>query len=314
MSGGLQVDAFLEPPDAGTAAGNVVVGTPLVLIIEARHDPGEIALMPENLDLGPALGERRFARQHQRRQDENTEVDTYRLELIPFEAGELTIPSIPVAVGSTTAETPALVVSVETTFTEEELPVASSTQPAALAALEEMAAPDPPARRVDVFDPTLLWALLVIALLGLMAYFFRRQRRTAPAEATEAPPPPARPAHEVALEALESLRNRDLMAQGDFKRHYTELSMILRTYVGNRYAFESVELTLDELLNALRGRASKELEVDTLMAVLATADHVKFAKGIPNLGDGYEDLERARRIVTRSTLTPAQTTNGEILA
>ena len=331
MSVPFELEAFLERVEAGSAAGPssaagpgsaagaetvgtdrpVRVGTPFRLVIEARHAPGEIALLPEALELGSQLGERTFARRHQRRQDGDAEVDVYRLELVPFEAGEITIPAIPLAVGSTVSETPELVVTVETTFTRDELPIATSTQPAALAALEEMAAPDPPARRVEVFDPTLLWTLLVVAGLGLVAYLFLRRRTQAPAPRAASPAAPARPAHDVALAALETLQARDLMAKGDFKEHYTELSMILRAYVGDRYAFESVELTLDELLNALRGRVSKELEVDTLMAVLAAADHVKFAKRIPKLGDGYEDLERARRIVTRSAPEQARAKNGE---
>lgn len=308
MSIPLTVDAFLERPDAG-AAGEVTisVGTPFSLVIEARHAPGQIALLPEALDLGPSLGERTFARVHRRGRDAEVEVDTYRLELVPFEAGDLTIPEIPLAVGSTVSKTPALVVTVDTTFTAEELPVATSTEPAALAALEEMAAGDPPPRRVDVFDATLLWAVAIAALLGLLGYLWLRRKRRPAAPRPEAPPAPARPAHEVALYALDALKAQDLMATGGFKEHYTELSMILREYVGRRYGFESLELTLEELLDALRGRASKELEVDTLMAILASADHVKFAKRVPTLGDGYEDLDRARRIVTRSTPEPSAT-------
>lgn len=331
MSVPFELNAFLERVDAGAAAGRspgadpgstagtrrgnadvpVQIGTPFRLVIEARHAPGEIALLPETLELGPSLGERTFARQHLRRQEDEAEVDIYRLELVPFEAGEITIPAIPLALGATVADTPALVLTVETTLTKDERPIATSTQPAAIAALEQMAAPDPPARRVEVFDPTLLWVILATAVIGLLAYLVLRRRPAAPASPANLPPRPARPAHEIARDALQALGAKDLMAKGEFKQHYTELSMILRIYVGNRYDFESIELTLDELLNALRGRASKELEVDTLMAVLVAADHVKFAKRIPDLGDGHEDLERAHRIVNRSAPEQTHATNGE---
>ena len=322
MSTPFEVDATLEslghpdggPHDPSGGPPTIIVGTPFHLVLQARHDPGKIALLPETLDLGSKLGERAFARQHVRQQEEGAEVDIYRLELVPFESGELTIPAIPLAVGSTVAKTPELVLTVETTFSAEELPIATSTQPEALAALEEMAAPDPPARRIDVFDPTLLWVLCGAAVVVLVTYLVLRRRATVPEEAKLEKPAPKRPAHEIALEALDTLKIKNLMAAGEYKEHYTELSMILRIYLGDRYTFESVELTLEELLEALRSRVSKELEVDTLMALLATADHVKFAKRIPVLAEGYEDLERARRIVTRSTPEQAQATNGELPA
>jgi hypothetical protein len=92
--------------DAGEAA--LRVGEPFLLVVEARHAPGAIAVLPEEVALGEALGERRPARRLLRRDEGGAQIDRYELELVPFDSGTLTVPAIPLALGSTTASSPAL--------------------------------------------------------------------------------------------------------------------------------------------------------------------------------------------------------------
>ena len=106
----LQAKARIVETDAGAS---YTVGTPITVEIEARHALGGVALLPDPLGLPAALGERRRLRQHERRREGDLDVDVYRLELVPFMAGLVEIPPLPLAVGSTVTETEPLLVEVD---------------------------------------------------------------------------------------------------------------------------------------------------------------------------------------------------------
>jgi hypothetical protein len=119
--------------------------------------------------------------------------------------------------------------------------------------------------------------LVVLLLLKALAALRGRPKKAVP------PPPPAppRPAHIRALEALEALRAEGLVASGERKRFYFRLSEIVREYLGERYGFESLELTTTELLAHLRDRPTPGLDHARFGAWCADCDLVKFANHAP---------------------------------
>ena len=294
----LQVDARLALPDAGTLA----VGESFRLLIEARHAPGEVALLPANLPLPPALAERPNRRKRTRTRDGAVETDHFELELMAFEAGLVEIPALEVAVGSTVAATPRLEIDVRSNLSEDELLVASTTTAeaasAAMAELERLSAPDPGTRSVPVLNRPLLYGLGAIVLLLFFALLARRFLRPRSIDsAPQVPAPPPRPAHEVALERLAELASAGHVARGDMKSHFVGLSEILRVYVGARYGFDSVELTHFELTEALRQIDTPGLDEDELLRLLQSADLVKFAKFTPERDEADAAWSRARHLV-----------------
>lgn len=206
-----------------------VVGRPLILEIEARHPPGLVALLANDLDLPDALGERRRARRHERRTEGLVQLDIYRLELIPFRPGLIEIPPLKLALGSTVAETAPILVTVESSLAEDEQEVASSTQSEAIAVLENMAAGNPPPEAVFTADYRIGLVVLSIAVLLLIAVLARKLLGTGKAEAKVPPPPPPRPAHELAFERLSELEKSGLAEHGDHNAYYTQLSFVLRS-------------------------------------------------------------------------------------
>lgn len=291
---GLVASAQLLLPDGGLPS----VGAPFTLVIEARHAPGAIALLPESLGLPAELAERVPARKHERHLVDGVEFDRYQLELLAFAPGEHLIPEIPLACSGTVAKTKPISVQVATTFKEEELPVATSTQPEALAELEKMAAQDAPPLPVYVTDLRPAFALAFLLVAGTVAWWVRRTleaRRLRPVPAPPAPPP--RPAHEVALEALAHLEAAHHLQAGRHKAFFSELSEVMRTWAGARYGFVSLDLTVEELMEALGQKERPGLERARLERVLTTADLVKFAKFTPSVADGEGALADAKAIV-----------------
>jgi hypothetical protein len=294
----LKVQAHIDAGDAGA----IKVGEPFHLVIEAAHAPGELALLPEDLPFGDKIAERKNARRHTRSGDQKTEIDRYDLELLAFDSEDVTIPKIPLALGSTRAETNAIALDVTTHFSEAEMPIATSTRVEAMEELEKMAAgdPDPKAVLVDDYRPIWIGAIVLgAALVALIAHRIYRRRKEEK-EAIPAPPPPARPAHEVALERLLALRQSGRIERGELKAYFVELSEIVRAYVGQRYGFESLELTIDELMIALSKEDARGLEAKRLETLLVQADLVKFAKYVADAAEATEAMATATDIVERT--------------
>ncbi len=300
----LKVDAQVQAiSDADTG---LVVGQPFLLRIEVEHSPGAVALLPVALGLPDALAERTSARQHQRTPGTNQDLDVYLLELLAFETGEHEIPALALAIGSTVASSPAIMVTVGSGLSKDEQLVASSTRAEAIEELERMAAAMPPPERVLVPDYRVFWVLGGALLIIVAALVLRRLATRNRAEIKAVVPyVPPRPAHEVAFEALAELKSKDPLAASLFNAHYTELSAILREYVGARYGFDSVELTYDELCEALRSHKTGKLDIASVETLLFTADQVKFAKYVPVREDGYVALKQVEQIVEITQLRPA---------
>lgn len=293
----LEVSAHVAAKDGGTIA----VGEPFHLLIEARHAVGQVALLPEDLPFDSRVSERKSARTHRRDGDAKVETDRYDLELLAFEPGEIEIAKIPLALGSTRAATPALKIEIGTGFRDSELPIATSTRAEAMAELEKMAAEDPSTRAVLIDDYRPLYAACGLAALVLAGLLIRRLwTRKRPQEVSVAPVAPPRPAHEVALERLEALRRSGLLEKKDFKAFFAVLSEILREYAGARYGFESLELTVDELIDALAPLRTPGLESGRLKTLLDRADLVKFAKYAPDTVEASDALNTAFAIVEQT--------------
>jgi hypothetical protein len=300
---GLLVEARLILPDGGLP----IVGVPFTLVIEARHAPGSIALLPESLGLPAELAERPAARSHTRSVEGSVEIDRYELELLGFDPGEQLIPAIPLACSGTVAKTKPLSVQIGTGFSEAELPIATSTQPEALAELEKMAAQDAPPLPVYVADYRPAFALLFLLIAAITGWaVWRHLKAKARRPIPGPPPPPPRPAHLVALEALATLEAAGHLAAGRHKAFYSELSEVMRAWAGARYNFVSLDLTVPELMEALGQKDRPGLEAARLERLLTLADLVKFAKFTPTAADGEGALSDARAIVKATT--PAEPT------
>jgi hypothetical protein len=119
----------------------------------------------------------------------------------------------------------------------------------------------------------------LLALAGLAYWYWRRRRLGKSILPTREKPP--RPPHETALEALAALNESDLLATGQIKAFYTQLSEILRQYVGGRYFIDAMEMTTRQLTDRMTAERIDPDHIQHLQGVLDVSDLVKFAKFIP---------------------------------
>lgn len=176
----------------------------------------------------------------------------------------------------------------------------------------------------NVYKPPFDWAgfLTVVAyvLLGLVAvalivwliWKIAKKQQIEDETLTTEPVDP-RPAHEIALDELDRLRQKQLWQIGRNKEYHTEITEILRRYIQRRYSISAMELPSEELLDELKGESllkNKKDEFSLISNILSLADLVKFAKFTPLAADNENAMRKAVEFV-ETTKSVGNTDTGE---
>ena len=133
-------------------------------------------------------------------------------------------------------------------------------------------------------------ALLLAGVIYLLVRYLHKRGKRISDLFKPAPPVPA---HIVAIEALEKLRNEKLWQNNKHKQYYSGLSDILRTYLAGRFEVGAMEMTTDEIADALREVDIEQKSKMDLLSVLRDADLVKFAKATPEASENELAYDKA---------------------
>ena len=127
-----------------------------------------------------------------------------------------------------------------------------------------------------------IYSAIAIILLALMLYLLLPVLKSYLAQrGAIVKPKPKMPPHIVAIKALEELKNRKLCENGKHKSYYTSLVSILKVYIDGRWDISVLDKTSAETMVALRDVELPRECRSNLIAILETADFVKFAKVVP---------------------------------
>lgn len=154
----------------------------------------------------------------------------------------------------------------------------------------------------------IIWELLIglgiLVFLALLIWIFLRIRKKKPLFASVKP---KEPAHIIALRDLNALQNEKLWQSGRIKEYYTRITDILRVYLFNRFEINALEMTSDEILEAMNPELNMDNELKaTFTKLLQLADLVKFAKAEP-LPDEHEiSMLSAYMLVNRTKMEVIQ--------
>jgi hypothetical protein len=144
---------------------------------------------------------------------------------------------------------------------------------------------------------------LLLLLLGAgwgMFYLIRRWRQSRQKELSDIPEVQLSP-EEEALAALKKLQED---GWENVKRFYTEVSDILRRYVGRRYQFGAVEQTSEELGEHLKYKDIGEKPFELVKDILMESDLVKFAKYMPSQKTAENVFPRMKEVIEFTTPKP----------
>lgn len=158
----------------------------------------------------------------------------------------------------------------------------------------------------------LLSALAIIA--GLVYWFFIRKKPLTEEEKVALLPP-----YDRALLQLKELENSRYLIQDEYKKYYSELTDIVRSYLEEEVHVSALESTTDQLierLELLRDAGGLQLEsatLDQFKNVLQTADLVKFAKSKPEMATAEQDRKSVEFIVTKTKEALPEPEEDELL-
>lgn len=149
------------------------------------------------------------------------------------------------------------------------------------------------------------WILLVILSCGLIWLAFRlweKYDKFHKKEEEPIDPELLRPADEVALEKLDEIKAQKIWKDGKIKEYQTELTDVVREYIGRRFGVQSTEKTSDETLLEMKPLIERDL-FERLKGMLQLADLVKFAKWHTTPDENESALTTAYDFVNETRVT-----------
>jgi len=254
------------PPEGFTAhailsTNTLLVGDPVTLTLTARHPSGSTISFP-NIGNGKEVVVR--GRASSNREASKSILESEEIyQLTSFRVGDWPLTTNPVVCTFSGGvqkmqALPKLVLHVQSSL--------NATNAATLSDIKDIVKPP-----LQISRKLLIF--LVIALLALIAGIATHLFLSKPRTILQMPPP--EPPHIIARLALNALRGKPWSPEPFF----TELSLILRTYLENRFDLNAPESTTEELARAMSSDTRLELrEQQTLRNFMTQADLVKFAR------------------------------------
>lgn len=222
-------------------------------------------------------------------------IERFDFSISVYDTGKYAIPPFPVAYFLQPTDTvfsiieaPAIDIFVQSVLTGEDA-----------AELRDVKAP------LDVPFNYFFWIIVitVVVLVALSIWFiFYLIKKRREKGYLFTPPTPPRPAHQIALEALDELYASDLVEQKSFKEFFSRLSQILRVYLEGRFYFSAMEETSAEILAELQKHVEQEDLNIAMQQVLSLSDLVKFAKYKPHADEIDPAKEQAKIFVNETKI------------
>lgn len=123
------------------------------------------------------------------------------------------------------------------------------------------------------------WILAMLIAVALGGYVWWSRRGVKAVEAVPATPP--LPPYELAMQQLQSLKQRKLCESGHEKEYYTILTEILRNYLDSRFGINAMEMTSTQIMDTIKANPATKPSAQVMKQILNMADFVKFAKVRP---------------------------------
>lgn len=149
--------------------------------------------------------------------------------------------------------------------------------------------------------PIIIGLVIGIGLLIWAIIYFRNNRKRT--ELIKAPVY-QETLHQRTLRLLQELDAQELWQQDKVKEYYTQLSILIRQYIEQRFKTPAMELTTDELLRKAKKHREMTAFRHALKPLLAAADLAKFAKATPLPEEHIEAMQLAINFVSTSKPKP----------
>lgn len=147
--------------------------------------------------------------------------------------------------------------------------------------------------------------LLVLALAVAIFILYKKNGKTLLPVKKRVPP------YELATRRLDELKRKRLHEQGHNKAYYTELTDILRQYLGGRFHIYALEMTSTQIMQELKDNAETAPFAAELKPMFELADFVKFAKQNSTPDENIRSFNAVSKFVHETRPVEKDETNGK---
>lgn len=131
--------------------------------------------------------------------------------------------------------------------------------------------------------------LVIIILIVLITIYFTKKNKIVVLKSEK----PKIPAHIIALQSLEKIKNEQIWKEEKTKEYYSSISDTIRLYIEERFKVNALESTTAEIMKAFRSQVVDKESKDKLQQLLMLSDLVKFAKQFPIISEHTFTLQNA---------------------
>lgn len=218
---------------------------------------------------------------------DNTQELIKKYHLTQFEAGDFSVPAMPVIMDAKLFHTDSIKIHVQ------DVEVDTLKQP--LYEIKNIS------KEGASFSTTWYYIMFIVLaiFLGLGIYWYiKRQQDKNLTEDDKYKTP-----FEKAVKKLKKLEEKKNWNRGDAKPYYSDMSIITRNFLEETFGISAKELTTFEIITILNATLNdKEINIDPaiikdLKIVLESADLVKFAKSQPTDGEITADTSKIQEVV-----------------
>ncbi len=275
--------------NTGVDNNRITIGDPIRYSVKITRDKDLTVALP---GLAANLGqfEIRDYEVHATREFDTFDVDSIDYVITTFDTGNYVIPPISVFIARPDS-------SYDTLSTD---PIPIRVESVMKGEVTDIRDIKPPLSIARDWTPYYLYGglgLLVLCLPAAGYWYYKRRRAGKPLLPEKKR---IRPAHEIALEALDELAGSSLAEDGDIKEYHIRISDIIRRYIQGRYYIPAPEMTTDQAAEALRYTGIREEIREEIHEFLSGCDLVKFAKVIPSLESVRRTTDQAYEIVNKT--------------
>ena len=277
------------------------IGEEILYTIQVEADSTDLVMFPEGQTFKPLEVIESYKIDTTRLQDKIKLIKKYGLT--QFDSGAYTIPRQRIVVNNKPFDTDSVTVEVFNVLVDTTKQKMFHIKPA-------LEVKEPP------FDfkkaATWLVPILIVIIVGILLFFRRRKKKREEAE-QQLPP------YEEAIEALKELDHSHFLQNDNSKRYYSELTEILKRYIGREVDDSALESTSNELIERLilhKDSGNFDFDTETIKkidAILKRADLIKFAKMKEQEGQAKVDRSVVEDIINETKEIIPEPTEEELL-
>ncbi len=153
--------------------------------------------------------------------------------------------------------------------------------------------------KMSVREKWYLSIFIALVLLLILTIWFMAKRKRKKNGTGEVVVEKKIPAHIIAFQMLDLLKEKNYLTRGEFKEFAAELSLIFRNFLEDRFDFPGAELPTEDLKTEIRSRVTDAETIENSDKLLEVTDFVKYAKFIPLEGELKSFLEFAYKAVDK---------------